>query len=445
MGERRRVDQRRRERTGPAATGRAPARPSRRGRRRAPRRELAASRFDVGVGEGARERAPAGPPPNRAGLAARSTSPRRRQRVARRPRAPAPRSMRAPPTHATPESSRRSTTERRRPSACGLDHGSSGASLRAAPRARPAAAATTRRASGERRRARRPARPPRLSAIEATEDDPRLDRAVPVVDLERERNVDGVASSGVVELAVDAEGDAERPPRPLSRLNRACRSPSPIAPHVAHPRRRHQQPDLGIAVPERPHPGELLGDVETEALGRRRSRPRSRSEAAAPRPGPRPRTRRTPRGRRRCGPPRSRARPPPDVRRTGSGARRRPRVPPSRSKPGMLRPEPRPRPSSPRPTTTTGLPCASTSREATIPTTPGCHPSPAITSAGASASGSGSAARARSAAATTSRSVSRRSRLARSSSAAIAAARSASSVSISSTPGVGPATSARPR
>ena len=47
----------------------------------------------------------------------------------------------------------------------------------------------------------------------------------------------------------------------------------------------------------------------------------------------------------------------------------------------MLRPEPRPPPSPSSETTTTGRWWRSTSREATIPTTPGCQPSPARTSA----------------------------------------------------------------
>ena len=56
----------------------------------------------------------------------------------------------------------------------------------------------------------------------------------------------------------------------------------------------------------------------------------------------------------------------------------------SRSKPGMLRPLPRPPPSPSSETTTTGRWWRSTRREATIPTTPGCQPSPARTSPGAS-------------------------------------------------------------
>ena len=81
-----------------------------------------------------------------------------------------------------------------------------------------------------------------------------------------------------------------------------------------------------------------------------------------------------------------------------------------------------------------GLKCRSTMREAAMPTTPGCQPSPASTSAGASAREPGSSERARSAPSMTFRSAQRRSALARSSSAAIVAARSESSVSISSTP-----------
>ena len=106
----------------------------------------------------------------------------------------------------------------------------------------------------------------------------------------------------------------------------------------------------------------------------------------------------------------------------------------SRSKPGMLRPLPRPPPSPSSETTTTGRWWRSTSREATIPTTPGCQSSPASTSPGASRSASGSSRRAASAAVSTSRSRARRSELARPSSTAISSARASSSVSISSTP-----------
>ena len=79
----------------------------------------------------------------------------------------------------------------------------------------------------------------------------------------------------------------------------------------------------------------------------------------------------------------------------------------------MLRPDPRPPPSPSSEMTTTGRWWRSTSREATIPITPGCQPSPARTRPGASRSSSGSSRRAASAAASTSRSVARRSLLAR--------------------------------
>ena len=48
----------------------------------------------------------------------------------------------------------------------------------------------------------------------------------------------------------------------------------------------------------------------------------------------------------------------------------------------MLRPEPRPDPDSSSAMRTHGLQWRSTSRDATMPMTPGCHPSPASTSAG---------------------------------------------------------------
>ncbi len=87
--------------------------------------------------------------------------------------------------------------------------------------------------------------------------------------------------------------------------------------------------------------------------------------------------------------------------------------PASRSKPGMLRPDPRPPPSPSSEITIAGRWWRSARREATIPTTPGCQPSPATTSAGASRRSSGSSRSAASAAVSTSRSVARRSPLAR--------------------------------
>ena len=101
----------------------------------------------------------------------------------------------------------------------------------------------------------------------------------------------------------------------------------------------------------------------------------------------------------------------------------------------MLRPLPRPPPSPSSETTTTGRWWRSTSREATIPTTPGMpvlageHQARALRAAA-----SGSSRRAASAAVSTSRSVARRSEFARPSSTAISSARASSSVSISSTP-----------
>ena len=94
----------------------------------------------------------------------------------------------------------------------------------------------------------------------------------------------------------------------------------------------------------------------------------------------------------------------------------------------MLRPEPRPELARPARSPRTGRRQRSTSREATIPTTPGCQPSPATTIAAACACG----AHAPSAAKRIRVSASRRSRLSRSSSRATSAARASSSVSSSS-------------
>ena len=102
--------------------------------------------------------------------------------------------------------------------------------------------------------------------------------------------------------------------------------------------------------------------------------------------------------------------------------------PACRSYAEMLRPEPRPPPSPSSAITTHGRRQRSTSRDATIPTTPGCQPSPATTIAPSCACG----AQAASAANRMRVSASRRSRLRRSSSRATSPARAASSVRSSS-------------
>ena len=102
----------------------------------------------------------------------------------------------------------------------------------------------------------------------------------------------------------------------------------------------------------------------------------------------------------------------PGGRRSAPGARRRPRAPPSRSKPGMLRPEPRPPPSLVEgdhdrgPVVALDQPRGDDPDHAGVPALAGDAPAPAPR-----AGRSGSSRRAASAAASTSRSVARRSRV----------------------------------
>ena len=108
------------------------------------------------------------------------------------------------------------------------------------------------------------------------------------------------------------------------------------------------------------------------------------------------------RGRRPGGRPRSRGRRRRGGRRSGAGARRRHRGRRAGRSPGCCGPSPCPCPSSSIPIRIAGTQWRSASREATIPTTPGCQPSPASTSAGRTASSAGSCGARRSAALSTS-------------------------------------------
>ena len=219
--------------------------------------------------------------------------------------------------------------------------------------------------------------------VELAQDDARLDRAVPVVDLEPHRGVDRVlvldaeagAAEGDAEGAVGAAVEAEAGVLAL-----------PHRPHVADPGRGDHQPHARVAHPERGQLPQLLGQLEPEPdAADHRVDPLGPAQVLGAEHRGRVGGERLAEGLEVLGPQRepgggavpAEARP---------GARRRPRAPPSRSKPGMLRPDPRPPPSPSSEITTTGRWWRSTRREATIPTTPGCQPSPATTSPGASRS-----------------------------------------------------------
>ena len=160
------------------------------------------------------------------------------------------------------------------------------------------------------------------------------------------------AEAGV--LALPHRPHVARPgPRGRAAAPRGC--PSRTAPGGPAPRRGRGR---GSAPP-------TIASIRSVRL--RSSGPRTRGRRA----------RRTPRGRRRGSRPAAPARRRRGARRSAPGARRRPPAPASRSKPGMLRPEPRPPPSPSSEITIAGRWWRSTRREATIPITPGCQPSPA--------------------------------------------------------------------
>ena len=157
-------------------------------------------------------------------------------------------------------------------------------------------------------------------------------------------------------------------------------------PHVADARRRDQQAHAGVSHAERPQPPEL--PRRRRGPGSRRRRPRR-----SPPFGPRLRAVQDLRGVGGEGlaegvdPARLdlQARRRHDGRRSGSGARRTHPARPAGRSPGCCGPirgrAPRRRARS----GPTGRQWRSASREAAIPTTPGCQPSPASTSAGAEA------------------------------------------------------------
>ncbi len=204
----------------------------------------------------------------------------------------------------------------------------------------------------------------------------------------------------------------------------------PHRPRVGQPRGGHEQRDIGVRGAERrearraPRPGRGPSSSPATTASTRCTGTRSSGRSTAAACASKAARKRVDVRRGAPGSPRRRG-----GRRGARGARRTPRSPPSRSNAGIERPEPVPcSPSSA--TSTHGRWWRSAIREATIPMTPGCHPSPASTYAlrsPASATMPSASKRMRC-------STWRRSAFARSSSSAIARARSASAVSSSSTP-----------
>ena len=268
--------------------------------------------------------------------------------------------------------------------------------------------------------------------VELAQHDPRLDRAVPVVDLQPHRDVDRVVLADPEARA--AKGDAERPVGAAVEAEARVLA-LPHRPHVAHPGRGDKQPHPGVAHPERRKPAQLLGEVEPEAgtadhrvdplgplqvlgpehLGRMGGKRLAEGVEVPRLAAPSPAAARCPPKRTRCS---EQASKPSQQIEARDAA---PRAPPAalrrraRSRPpadGGARPGARRRSRSP----------------------PGASPRRRGRAPGASRSSSGSSRRAASAAASTSRSVARRSPLARLSSAAISSARASSSVRNSSTP-----------
>ena len=183
----------------------------------------------------------------------------------------------------------------------------------------------------------------RRHRVELAQHDARLDRAVPVVDLEPHRGVDRVVVPDPEPRA--AEGDAERP------VGAAVEAEAGVLalahrPHVADPGRRDEQPHPRVAHPERGRGGDSSSARSRPRLGAADHRvdPLGPAQVLRAEHGSR-RGRRRPRGRRRGSRLAAPARRRRGARRSRPGAPSTPRAPASRSKPGMLRPEPRPPPS----------------------------------------------------------------------------------------------------
>ncbi len=100
-----------------------------------------------------------------------------------------------------------------------------------------------------------------LQWVELTQHHPRLDRAVPVVDLEAYRRVHRLVVADPEAGA--AEGDAEG--AVVAAVEAEARMLAfPHLPHVADPRRWDHQPHPRVPHPEWGEASELLGELEPE-------------------------------------------------------------------------------------------------------------------------------------------------------------------------------------
>ena len=119
-----------------------------------------------------------------------------------------------------------------------------------------------------------------VGGIELAEDHARLDRPVPLVELELHRDVERSRPRHLIEASVHSKGDPEGTPAAASEAEPGVALALPHRPHVAEARPADQQPDTRVAVAERRQPRQLSGDVVAEALA-----PDDRIDLLGPHPG----------------------------------------------------------------------------------------------------------------------------------------------------------------
>src|SRR5262249_4467238 len=120
----------------------------------------------------------------------------------------------------------------------------------------------------------------RVGRVDGAEHDAWLERAVPLIDLEPNRDVEPLGGRRRGEATVDAECHAERATRPAREGEARVALAASHRPYVGEPGAREERLARGIPRAEGPEPVELLGALEPEAL------------AAAPRVDPLARRRR---------------------------------------------------------------------------------------------------------------------------------------------------------
>ncbi len=202
------------------------------------------------------------PPLNRASPAAPAASAARREASAQTPSTPAP--LETSSATATSGEPAPATTVRSRPRVDFVHPPWTKARHVGVGPARSRSGPTTRlRRTRRRGGALALSAPPPSKRVELAQDDARLDRAVPVVDLEPDRGVDLLVLADAEAGA--AEGDADRAVGAAVEAEARVLALLPHRPHVADPGRRHHQPHAGIAHPERRQLLQLLGQLEAEA------------------------------------------------------------------------------------------------------------------------------------------------------------------------------------